>query len=569
MHRRRTHVGATMTASRSGFWQTWFPVLTFWQGRNTFVADLFAGLTVGLVLVPQAMAYAALAGMPPIHGLYAGCFACMAGAMFGRCAQLQTGPVAMTSLLSFAAVQDLAEPGSSDYIALIAILALMVGALRILLGLVKGAAIVALISKPVLSGFGTAAGITIAATQVPKMFAVDPGYANPVFNSAAILGQLGAVHVPTVIMGFATLASMILWKSLAPRLPGLLISLAGAGLASWLLDFQSMGGRIVGDLPAGLPPLRIPVDGWGEAHQLIGGAFMVVIIGLLEVMTVTSTAERRLGRSTDLNGELVGQGAASLVAGATGGFPVSGSLSRSGLNLLAGARTGMSSLVSGTLVLLTLLFLTPLLKPLPYAALGAAIVMAVTTLVRPWDLVIAGRVAASDALCGWTTLVATLVLAPDMVVGMEIGIALSVGLVLWRVMHPRCVVVTPDADGRLSAGEGDRPVADCRQGNRLIVRVDARLSFLNAQSIGTTLRDRLQRCPEGTDLVLYACAINGIDSTACDMLGEVAAFAEARQGRLALADVKAPVRARLERHDPGRHVPLIPQPDSPLGAGDT
>ncbi|MDA3961587.1 MAG: SulP family inorganic anion transporter [Planctomycetota bacterium] len=531
-------------------------------------ADVLAGITVGLVLVPQAMAYAALAGMPPIYGLYAGSFACMAGGLFGRCAQLQTGPVAMTSLISFAAVAPLAAAGSEDFISLMAILAIMVGAFRIVLGLMRGAVLATLISKPVLIGFGTAAGIIIAATQVPKLFLVDPGFSNPVLNSMMIVGHLPEVHVPSLLMGMGSLVAMILFKRFAPRWPGLLISLMGAGLVSWLINYEGMGGSIVGALPVGLPPLSIPTLGWSHATELIGGALLVVVIGLLEVMTVTAATERKLGVATDLDKELLGQGAASLVAGVTAGFPVSGSLSRSSLNLMAGARTGLSSVVSGLVVLLTLLVLTPLLRPLPYPTLAAAIVMAVSALVRPQDLVRTWRIRKSDALFGFITLAATICAAPSMVIGMEVGIGMSVGYGLWRWMHPRVVMTAPECDGRAAAAaDQQNPLVNICDG-RLVIRVDSRISFLNAQGLSARIRELARPCPAQTVVVINACAINDLDATGVEMLADLALALEAREKRLVLADVKLPVRKRLQAHDGMARVALLPHPSAPLAPLD-
>ncbi|MFW5846106.1 MAG: SulP family inorganic anion transporter, partial [Planctomycetota bacterium] len=283
-------------------------------------------------------------------------------------------------------------------------------------------------------------------------------------------------------------------------------------------------------------------------------------------MTVTSTVERQKGIRIDLDGELVGQGAASLVAGCTGGFPVSGSLSRSALNLLAGARTGFSSVVSASVVLLTLLVFTPLLSPLPHAALAAAIVMAVTALVRPGDLLATWRIRKSDAAFGWITLLVTLAAAPQMVVGMAVGIGLNVALVLAQIMRPRCVTVGPAESGRLAAIDPASAIAGSREGGRLVVRVDGRLGFLNANLLGRRIRSWLERCPRGTDLVLYACAINDIDSTGCDLIADLAHSTRAQGGRLLLADVKAPLRKRLAAHPEARLVPQLAHVADPAPA---
>lgn len=551
-------------------WQRWLPFLGFWQGPKTAMADLIAGITVGLVLVPQAMAYAALAGADPINGLYAASFACMAGAMLGRCPQLNTGPVAMTALLSMAAVQPLAGGDHTMFLSLLAILALLVGAIRIILGLCRGAVLVALISKPVLVGFASAAGITIASTQVPKIFGVNPGHENPVFNSLAAVVQIGQAHWPSVAIGLGSLAVMMALKKWLPRWPNLLIGMVLAGLVSWLFDYAGAGGAIIGELPQGLPEWTVPTIGWEHAPALLGGAMLVVVIGLLEAMTVTSAAERVHGKPTDLNAELVGQGAASLVAGVTQGFPVSGSLSRSSLNMMAGAQTGLSSVISGLVVVLTLLFLTPLLKPLPYPALAAAIVMAVSALVRPQDLITAWRISKPDAIFGWVTMLTTLALAPSMVVGMASGLAMTIGYSLWRVMHPRVIITHHAADGRDSAAPDQHDPRAAMNGRRLVIRVDARITHLNVGLLRDRLQQWLYRCPAGTEMVLNCCAINEVDVSGCDMLADFATKVDRQRCRFALADLKAPVRARIDHCPALADVPRLATAESqmPFPDGD-
>ena len=556
----------------------WLPFLGWWQGRQVFTADVIAGTTVGLVLVPQAMAYAKLAGMPLQTGLFAGSFACMVGGLLGRCGQLQTGPVAMTSLISFAAVSLIVSPTingdpNPQYLYLMAILALMVGVFRIILGLLKGAVLATLVSKPVLIGFGTAAGIIIASTQFPKWFDISPSvidleqYSNSVYRSIIACGYIMHAHWPSLVMGVGSLLGMIAFKRWLPRWPGLLIVLAITGLVSWLINYEAMGGKIIGHISSGLPPFVIPAmpENPGQVFlSLTGGALLVVLIGLLEVMTVTGTVERKLGKSTDLNGELVGQGASSLVAGCTGGFPVSGSLSRSSLNLLAGAHTGLSSVVSGLIVLFTLLFLTPLLEPLPLPALASAILMAVAALVRPQDLWRTWGIRRSDAFFGFATLFATLIAAPNMVLGMAIGVGGNIAYLVWLWMRPRVIVVSPDETSRLSAVDMSEGVCDSLVEGRLIVRIDSRINFLNATSLRDTIKDWARSCPHSTSVVIYACAINSIDSTGCDMLDDLQASLKASGHQLLLADVKVQVRETLASDPRLYDLPILPHPTSPL-----
>lgn len=522
----------------------------FFSSREQMTADLAAGATVGMVLVPQSMAYAALAGMPPQAGLYAASFACIAGAIFGVCAQVNTGPVAMTSLLSFAALAPLAAPGSSEYISLAAILAILVGLVRIVIGMVRGTFLAALISHPVLTGFTAAAGITIASTQLPKFFMLPDQSKNPVYNVFLMLGQIADSHLPSLLMGVGCLVLMIILKRVVPKWPGLLITMVLATLISWLVGYQDpkIGGQVVGNLPVGLPPISWPTHGWDAIPALLPGALLVAVIGLLEVMTVTSTVERSKGKSTDLNQEIVGQGISSLTAGVTGGFPVSGSLSRSSLNLLAGARTGLSSVVSGLVVLLTLLVLTPLLEPLPYPALAAAIVMAVSALIRPWEILTAWKLKKSDGIFAVLTLGSTIVAAPDMVLGMLIGIGAAVLYFIFNVMTPRCLLLSRDEDGRWSAVENPDDKEEVERGGAVVFRFDARLNFLNSRVAINSIKRHMRKRENYPSCVFCASSINDIDATGCEVLVELKKLMEAREKRLIMADVKAPLRKVFSRH---------------------
>lgn len=519
------------------------PFIGFWQGRSVLFADIIAGITVGLVLVPQAMAYAALAGMPPATGLYAASYACILGALFGRCAQLNTGPVAMTSLLTFAAVAPLAAgQGEEVYLALAAVLAILVGVIRIAVGLLRGTALVSLISQPVLAGFTSAAGITIAATQIPHFFNIEQVYTNPILNVVHEVIHIADAHIPSLTLGLGTLLVMIACKKFAPKLPGLLVGLVGAALVSWLINFEQMGGRIVGELPAGLPQWSLPDFEWQMVPNLLGGAILVVVIGLLEVMTVTTAAERSNGQRTDLNGEMIGQGIASITAGATSGFPVSGSLSRSSLNIMAGARTGFSSVVSGIIVIFTLIFLTPLLRPLPYPALAAAIVMAVSALIRPHDIMNAFRVRRLDGFAGLLTFAVTIIAAPDMTLGIACGVAFSVSWILVSIMRPRCEVLQcADEHWKRS----DKPLENKKA---CVIRIDGRAVFLNVQHLRSFFDQVLNSMDKDGTLILEAAGINHLDASGAASIAELAEYLKSHGGELIISGAKIDLRDVVANH---------------------
>ncbi len=317
--------------------------LDFSRDGGDIRRDIIAGLTVGMVLVPQAMAYASLAGMPPVYGLYAATIPVIIGSCFGYCPILNTGPVAMTSLLTLAALTPLAVPGSEAYIALAALLAILVGLVRIVAGFCKASFLVDFISHPVMTGFSAAAGVTIASTQVPKFFGHNPGIENPIINSLSAMQDFSHVHLASLCIGVLSLTAMLLIKKINPRLPNILIVLVLATLASWYFNFSEQGGAVVGSIPEGLPSLSLPAAVWEECIILLPSAILVAIIGLLEVMAVASAYKASSDQDTDIDKELIGQGLASAAAGCASGFPVSGSLSRSSLTNIAGAKSGLGA----------------------------------------------------------------------------------------------------------------------------------------------------------------------------------------------------------------------------------
>ncbi len=497
-------------------------LLTFSRSGSGIRADAIAGITVGMVLVPQAMAYASLAGMPPVYGLYAATIPVVIGACFGHCPILNTGPVAMTSLLTLAALTPLATEGSAEYIALAALLALLVGAVRVLAGFCKGSFLVDIISHPVMTGFSAAAGITIASTQIPKMFGVNPGKANPVWNSICAMMDWGHIHYPSLALGVGSLLAMFLLKKYTPRLPNILLVLIVATFGSWYWDFASIGGQVVGEIPSGLPSIALPENVWQHSITLLPSAVLVAIIGLLEVMTVTSSFKAQTGRDTDIDKELIGQGLASAAAGCCSGFPVSGSLSRSSLTMVAQAQTGLSAIFSALVVIATLLFATPLLRPLPMAALAAAIVMAVIALIRIGDFKRCWHIRKRDGCVALWTLVITIALAPDMVIGMGAGIGLSVLFFTIEMMRPRLTVLKKDAEGAWK-GTDDIPTNGI-----LHIRFDGRLSFLNGRSFVLRIQNIVAQMETCEAVLIESNGINGIDTTGIDHINALRAGLERR-----------------------------------------
>lgn len=507
----------------------------------TLRADLFAGLAVGLLLVPQSLAYAQLAGLSPIAGLYCALLPVVVGALAGWCHQMHTGPVAMTAILVAATLAPFAEAGTTAYAGLAATLALLVGLVRIVLGLLHAADVTRLISHPVLTGFTAAAAIIIAATQVPTLLGLPaPAHPSPLLRSAHALAALAQAHLPSLAMGVTCVVALLLlrrWR----KLPGALLVVGGATLFSWATGY---GGATVGALPAGLPAIALPGMDPATMLQLLPGAALVALIGFAEVLSVTRTCAIRTRQSIDLDRELVGQGAASLAASVSGAFPPSGSLSRSALVLAAGGRTAIAALISAGVVAAVLLGGTALLAPMPLAALAALVVVAVLPLIDLGALGRAWRAQPHDGLAGAATFILTLALAPRMVEGFLLGIALAIAFFLFRLTRPRVADCArhPDGTWRDWRRMGLEPSQDLA-----VLRPDSRICFASSAAIEDAVHGLLAQRPRLKAVVLACEAVNDLDATGCEILRGIARSLDGAGITLAVSGLKTPVETVAQR----------------------
>jgi SulP family sulfate permease len=482
-------------------------------------ADLLAGLTVGLLLIPQSMAYAQLAGLPPQYGLYTAFVPVIVGGLFGWCAQLHTGPVAMVSLVTASVIANLglAAPGTPEYVALAVLLALLAGLLLLLLGVLRLAAVVNFVSHPVIVGFTNASALIIAASQLPQLIGV-PSKASSAFvlDLCRLAVRLGDAHLPTVALGAGTVGAILLLRWWRPRWPGVLLTMAAVIVASRLMDYGgALGGQVVGRLPSGLPRPMLPVLHWEALPGLLPGAVVIAFVGFMEVLAICKVISSKTRERLDMNQELIGQGLAGIAGSLTQCYPVSGSFSRSALNLYAGARTGFSSLFAGLLVMVTLLFLTPLLAPLPRAALGAVIVVAVAGLI---DFRAIGRIARAnrqDGVVAIVTFVATLAFAPHITHGILVGVVLAIGILLFQMMRPTVATLQQRPDGTLATVTGDGTATG---GRTLVFRFDGRLIFLNTSYFEETILAALAEQPQSRNVLIVADGINDLDASGEEIL---------------------------------------------------
>jgi len=657
--------------------RAWFPFLDWLPLSGVQIrADLLAGVTVALVLIPQSMAYAQLAGMPAYYGLYAAFLPVIIGAMWGSSRQLSTGPVAIVALLTASALAPLATPGSEAFIALAILLAIMVGCIQLALGLMRMGAIVNLLSHPVILGFTNAAAIIIALSQLNKLLGVPMSRSENFLNDiAGVLGQIGDTHLPTLLMGLSAFGLMLLLKRFLPRWPNVLIAVSLTTLVSWQIGFErnlslpanamqdaattaligeqleqnrrieamaqdvasrrealrqasddstartrlagleyelelaelrhdeavleshtrfktlrqqryllisdgdappglypetsamvgqtgqttlwrlrkldadglhlSGGGEVVGAIPPGLPSLSVPRLNWSDFTNLLTAALVIALVAFMEAISIAKAMAAKTRARIDPNRELIGQGLANLASGASQAFPVSGSFSRSAVNLNSGAVTGLSSVFAGVLVLFTLLFLTSMLYHLPQAVLAAVIMLAVLGLINFGALRHAWQTHRHDGLAASVTFIATLAFAPHLDMGILTGAVIAIVLFLRRRMRPRGEILGQHPDGVLAGMDthGLQPISQ-----RFVpVRFDGELTFVNVSYFEDMVLEALARFPEAKAILLIASSINEIDVSGEEKLRELAERLKHTGVTLYLSGLKRQVLDVLER----------------------
>lgn len=490
----------------------WFPM-----GGETLRADLIAGVTVALVLIPQSMAYAQLAGLPAYYGLYAAFLPGIVAALWGSSKQLATGPVAVVSLLTASALAPHAEIGGPEFVTLAIMMALLVGLVQLALGLFRLGVVVNFLSHPVIVGFTNAAALIIGLSQLNKIFGVSMPRSEHFVNDIwAVLQQVGDSHVPTLVMGVVAFAIMWGMKKYLPKLPGVLVAVTVTILASWAFGFAEQGGKVVGEIPSGLPSLAIPQFDFQMASDLIASAVIISLVGFMEAISIAKAMAAKTKDRVDPNQELIGQGLANIIGSLSQAYPASGSFSRSAVNLNAGARTGMSSVFTGIVVMITLLFLTPLLYHLPLSVLAAVIMMAVIGLINLSAIKHAWHANKHDGIASVVTFVATLAFAPHLDNGILVGAGLAIGLFLFRTMQPRVARLGLYQDGTLR----DQKVHSTLQTDERIiaVRFDGQLYFANVSFFEDTVLEAVSEKPEARFLLVVGDGINQLDASGEEVL---------------------------------------------------
>jgi len=618
---------------------SWFPL-----NAEALRADLMAGITVALVLIPQSMAYAQLAGLPAYYGLYAAFLPVAVASLWGSSHQLGTGPVAVVSLLTASSLAVLAAPGSDQFIALAIMLALLVGIIQLLLGIFKLGVIVNFLSHPVIVGFTNAAAIIIALSQLSKLFGVPMGRSEHFINDiVGVIKLIGDTHMPTLAMGVLAIAIMWSIRKYAPKLPGVLIAVVVTTLLSWAVGFernapgapeqiadpellavvqQSMaaakrvddlntqiaersaalkaarkasgeesvqvvqmeaelglarievhaaedafakekaalrhlqlvrstdasgatlaiyranqapqgvtldetryrlrklsangftlvgGGEVVGVIPAGLPSIKMPTFSLDALGSLLSAALVISLVGFMEAISIAKAIAAKTRQRLDPNQELIGQGLANVVGSFTQAFPVSGSFSRSAVNMNSGAKTGMSSVITALIVLVALIFLTPLLYHLPQAVLASIIIMAVIGLVNFQAVKHAWQASRHDGIAAVVTFFATLAFAPHLDNGIMVGAGLALGLYLYRTMSPRVAILGRYKDGTLRDIHVNPDLPTSK--HMVAIRFDGSLYFANVAYFEDAVLEAVANHPDAKYVLVVGDGINQLDAS--------------------------------------------------------
>lgn len=517
----------------------WFPFLQWSRPDAALLrAEGVSAVTVAMVLLPQSVAYAALAGMPLVTGLYAALLPALVATLWGGTTRLSVGPTALTCLLIASSLSGMAEPASPEWVALAVWLALLSGVLQLFLGLVKAGWLLNLVSSPVLAGFSQAAGVLIIASQLPALLGLDGPLSNlfttPQFNLVAMA------------FGLCSLALLWVARTLLPRWPAVMLVVIGSAMLSYTTGFEAQGAAVVGSLPAGLPAAYWPgALSWPTLGNLIVPALVIGLVSFLETASTAKLQNQAQGTRWNDNQDLIGQGLAKIASAFSGSFATSTSFSRSAISTYSGARTGWSGVMVVALVGLALLFLMPALHHVPRSVLAAVVILAVTGLIQPAQFLRLWRISRVECLTSVATFSVTLLTAPRIYWGVLAGVMLGLVDFLYQRLHPRIIEVGLHADGSLR----DRhlwklePLAP----HMYALRMDAELDFAAASSFERNISEYLSLHLDTRHVCLFAQPINRIDATGVEVFANLCSTLASRNITLHISGIKLPVERVLRQ----------------------
>ncbi|MEX0769933.1 MAG: solute carrier family 26 protein [Balneolaceae bacterium] len=526
---------------------SFIPILDWIRSYTTdhFKGDLNAGLTVAIMLIPQGMAYAVLAGMPPVYGLYASIVPLIIYAGLGTSRQLAVGPVAMVALLVVAGIGEFAEVGSDRFIRLAILTALGVGLVQFLMGVLRMGFLVNFLSHPVLSGFTSAAALIIAASQVRNLLGIDlpqTNYIHEVVTGA--FRNIDEINPYTSLIGLGSIGTILWIRKWKRTFPSALIVVAAGTLITAFFQLNSAGVSIIGEIPRGLPAPEWQDFTWADLRQILPTVLIISLVSYMESYAVAKVIANKHGYPVNANQELVALGAANIGGFLFQSFPVTGGFSRSAVNDQAGARTGMASIITAGMIALTVLFLTPLFYYLPGAVLAAIIMIAVAGLFDVKTMIRLWKTDRKDLAMLSVTFIATLTLGIEE--GIAIGVILSLVIVIYGSTRPHSTVLGQLGDTDNFRNIGRYPKAEVTE-EVLIFRFDAPLYFANTEHFLNRINKLAGKKGEKLEVVILdASAINSIDSTGIHTVENLIQDLQVRRIGFYIAGAIGPVRDKLK-----------------------
>ena len=515
--------------------------------KSSLKGDLSAGLTVGVMLIPQGMAYAMIAGLPPIYGLYASTIPLIVYALLGTSRQLAVGPVAMVSLLTASGVGLLAAGGSAEYVSLAILLALMVGLIQFALGVSRLGFLVNFLSHPVISGFTSAAALIIGLSQLKHLLGIPIARTHHVHEIIiSAFRQLADVHLPTLAIGLGGMVLIMLARRIHKLIPGPLLAVVFGILVVWLASLNQAGVNIVGEVPSGLPSFSMPSLNWEHWQALLPTALAIALVSFMESIAVAKAIQNKhKDYKVDANQELLALGSANIVGSLFQSYPTTGGFSRTAVNDQAGARTGMSSIISALLIVLTLMFLTSWFYYLPKAILASVIMVAVFGLIDYKEALHLWKVHRGDFWMLLITFIATLALGIEK--GIGLGVLMSIGMIIYRSTRPH-IAELGQIEGTNYYRNIHRFDDVIVRDNILIVRFDASLYFANIAHFQETIDTlREERGEKLKAIVLNFDSVNNIDSSALHGLISLDQNLRSEGLIVVYTCIKGPVRDRLDK----------------------
>ena len=524
-----------------------FPFLRWRRrvNRSTLRADLMAGIVSAVIVLPQGVAFATLAGMPPEYGLYGAMLPAIVGALWGSSWHLVSGPTNATSLMVFATVSTLAPPFTPAYVQLVLTLCLMIGIIKLALGVARLGALVDFISTTVVVGFTAGAGILIIAAQLRNFFGIDVPQSPSFFVATTnVLSHLAEIDGWTLAVGIVTLAAALAGRRWLPRVPYMLTGIVAGGVLAYPLNVMHIAHvATLGPLPSALPPTSMPDFSLSQWRELAPIALALTVIGLTEAISSARAVALRSGQRIDGNQEFIGQGLANIAGAFTSSYPTSGSFNRTGANFAAGARTPLAGVFSAFALLLILLFVKPLAAYIPIAAMAAVLFIVAWGLVDVAMIRKLLRTSRGEALTLAVTFIATLSIRLE--VAILVGVLVSLLVYLNRTTHPRLTRVLPDpaAGRRFETTQHD--AALCPQID--ILRLDGSLFFGAVEHVRDELEALRRERTDVRHMLLVASAINFVDASGADLLEQEARAFRTAGVTLSLCNLKPQVRDVLKR----------------------